>query len=81
MRIPFANLSPVPLALAVAKWFQPPAVLAVILTTTLVVALRRADRLKSWKQSWIVAVVLGTGLTIALVFLLAVQWMVKIGVF
>jgi hypothetical protein len=81
MRIPSLNYAPVPLAFAVAKWFQPPAVLAVILTFTLVIALRQAERLKSWRQSWIVAIVLGSGLTIALAFLLAVQWMTKIGVF
>jgi hypothetical protein len=80
MRIPFSDSIAVPLAFAVAKWFQPPAVLAVILTLTLVVALRMAERLKSWRQSWIVLVVLGSGLTIALAFLVAVQWMAKIGI-
>jgi hypothetical protein len=78
MRIPFSSYSPIPLAFAVAKWFQPLAVLAVILTFTLVVALRRAERLRSWRQSWIVAIVLGSGLTIALAFVVAVLWMAKI---
>jgi hypothetical protein len=81
VRIPFSGYITVSLAFAVAKWFQPPAVLAVILTFTLVVALRLAERLRSWRQSWIIAIVLGSGLTIALAFLAAVQWMVKIGIF
>ena len=81
MRIPFLGYSLVGLVSAVAKWFQPAAVVAVILTITLVTALRRADQLKSWRQWPIVAIVLGSGLTIAVAFLLAVQWMVKIGVF
>jgi hypothetical protein len=63
------------LATAVAKWFQPPVFLAVILTFTLFVALRRAEQMKSWKQWPIVAIVLGSGLTIALAFLVALRWM------
>ena len=80
MRMPFSSSIAVPLVFAVAKWFQPPAVLAVILTLTLVVALRRAERLKSRRQLWIVVILLGSGLKIALAFLMAVQWMVKIGI-
>jgi hypothetical protein len=80
MRIPVSGYTVVSLVFFVAKWFQPPAVLAVILTFTLVVALRLAERLRSWRQSWIVLIVLGSGLTIALAFLLAVQWMAKIGI-
>lgn len=80
MRIPVSGYTVIPLVFVVAKWFQPPAVLAVILTFTLVVALRLAERLRSWRQSWIVLIVLGSGLTIALAFLVAVQWMVKIGI-
>ena len=79
MRIASLNYAPVPLAFAVAKWFQPAAVLAVILTFTLVVALRQAERLKSWRQSWTVVIVLASGLTIASAFLLSVQWMIRIG--
>lgn len=79
MRMPSSGVF-VSLATAVAKWFQPSAFLAIILTFTLVVALRRAEQLKSWRQWPVVAIVLGSGLTIALAFLMAVQWMVKIGV-
>jgi hypothetical protein len=77
MRIPFSHHIAVSLAFVVAKWFEPPAVVAVILTFTLTVALRQTERLKSWRQSWIVAIVLGSGLTIALAFLIAVQWMTR----
>ena len=80
MRVAFSGYTVVSLVFVVAKWFQPPAVLAVILTFTLIVALRLAERLRSWRQSWIVLIVLGSGLTIALAFLLAVQWMAKIGI-
>ena len=80
MRIPFSSYSLVPLVSVLAKWFRPAAVIAVILTITLVAALRRADQLKSWRQWPIVAIVLGSGLTIAIAFLLAVQWMLKMGV-
>lgn len=80
MRIPFSSYGLVPLVSAVAKWFRPAAVIAVILTITLVAALRRADHLKSWRQWPIIAIVLGSGLTIAIAFLLAVQWIVKMGV-
>jgi hypothetical protein len=80
MRVAFSGYAAVSLVFVVAKWFQPPAVLAVILTLTLIVALRLAERLRSWRQSWIVLIVLGSGLTIALAFLLAVQWMAKIGI-
>lgn len=80
MRVAFSGYTVVSLAFAAAKWFQPPAVLAVILTFTLIVALRLAERLRSWRQSWVVLIVLGSGLTIALAFLLAVQWMAKIGI-
>jgi ABC-type Mn2+/Zn2+ transport system permease subunit len=81
MRVLSSHHIAVSLAFFAAKWFQPPAVLAVILTLTLSVALRQSEKLKSWRQSWIVAIVLGSGLTIALAFLIAVQWMTKIGIF
>lgn len=80
MRIPVSGCTVVSLVFFVAKWFQPPAVLAVILTFTLVVALRLTERLRSLRQSWIVLIVLGSGLTIALAFLAVVQWMAKIGI-
>jgi hypothetical protein len=81
MRIPFSGSVAIALATAVAKWFQPPAVVAVILTFTLAAALRHAERLKSWRQLWIILVVLGSGMAIALAFLLAVERMIKIGVY
>jgi hypothetical protein len=81
MRIPFAGYSAVPVVFAAAKLFQPLAVVAVILTLTLVVALRRTERLKTWRQLWIVIVMVGSGLIVATAFLAAVQWMVRIGVF
>jgi hypothetical protein len=79
MRIPSSGIF-VSLATAVAKWFQPPVFVAVILIFTLVVALRRAEQMKSWRQWPIVVIVLGSGLTIALAFLVAVRWMQENGV-
>ncbi len=81
MRGSFSGYTAVSLAFAVAKLFQPLAVVAVILTLTLIVALRRTERLKSWRQLWIIMAMVGSGLIVAVAFLAAVQWMVKIGVF
>jgi hypothetical protein len=80
MRIPLSSGVVTTLAAVVVKWFQPLAVIAVILTVTLVAALRRADQLKSWRQWPIVAIMLGSGLAIAIAFLVAVQWIVRMGV-
>ena len=81
MRVPFSNHIAASLAFVVAKWFEPPAVVAAILVLTLGIALRRMERLKSWRQLWIIAAMLGSGLLLTSAFLLAVQWMVRIGVF
>jgi hypothetical protein len=74
MRIPLSKYSVSPLVFAVAKWFHPSAVLAIILTLTLVAALRRAEKLKSWREWPMVAIVLGSGLTITIIFLIGVHW-------
>jgi len=46
MRVLSSHHIAVSLAFFAAKWFQPPAVLAVILTLTLSVALRQSEKLK-----------------------------------
>ena len=81
MRVSLLDYAAVPVAFTVARWFQPPAVVAVILTLTLVVTLRRAEQLRSWRQLWIVVALVGSGLTVVAAFLTAVQWMTKMGVF
>jgi hypothetical protein len=47
MRGPFSGYTAVSLAFAVAKLFQPLGVVAVILTLTLIVALRRTERART----------------------------------
>ena len=76
----FTDFAAVPLVLAAAKWFQPPAVLAILLTLTLVVTLRRVEKLTSRRQLWVVLTLVGSGLTMAIAFLGALTWLVRIGV-